>query len=243
MMKKCLNCGNENADNELFCGECGMKLEEAAAMPEKADNNEYMPHTAYAQEQKPTPNKKFLILIIAVIILSIIVILLLFSQCKSNPQQVQNMATAIPIQTTSGPKAIQTASPTKKPQPTNTPKPTATPQPEPKEKEFIKENYGYVDYSELARNPDAYTGKSLTYKGKVIQVIEGDTETQHRIAVNGNYDKVIFVGYPKNMVASRVLEDDYVTVYGTSLGLYSYQSTMGGKITIPALYLDRIEIN
>ncbi|MBQ3463638.1 MAG: hypothetical protein IJH36_11140 [Clostridia bacterium] len=83
----------------------------------------------------------------------------------------------------------------------------------------------------------------MTYKGKVIQVIEGDTETQHRIAVNGNYDKVIFVGYPKNMVASRVLEDDYVTVYGTSLGLYSYQSTMGGKITIPALYLDRIEIN
>ena len=46
----------------------------------------------------------------------------------------------------------------------------------------------------------------------------------------------------KNIVTSRILDDDYVTVYGTSLGLYSYQSTMGGEITVPALYLDRIEL-
>ena len=114
--------------------------------------------------------------------------------------------------------------------------------PAPVAKEFIRENYGYVDYKELARNPDPYKGKSLTYSGKVIQVIEGDTETQHRIAVNGDYDNVIYVAYPKNIVTSRILDDDYVTVYGTSLGLYSYQSTMGGKITVPALYLDRIEL-
>lgn len=48
-------------------------------------------------------------------------------------------------------------------------------------------------------------GKSLTYSGKVIQVIEGDTETQHRIAVNGDYDNVIYVAYPKNIVTSRFL--------------------------------------
>ena len=52
----------------------------------------------------------------------------------------------------------------------------------------------------------------------------------------------LYVAYPKNIVTSRILDDDYVTVYGTSLGLYSYQSTMGGKITVPALYLDRIEL-
>ena len=106
---------------------------------------------------------------------------------------------------------------------------------------YCSEN-GREAYKELARNPDPYKGKSLTYSGKVIQVIEGDTETQHRIAVNGDYDNVIYVAYPKNIVTSRILDDDYVTVYGTSLGLYSYQSTMGGKITVPALYLDRIEL-
>lgn len=126
---------------------------------------------------------------------------------------------------------------------TPTPKPVPTPTPQPEIKEFVKENYGYVDYSELARNPDQYKGKSLTYSGKVIQVIEGDSDVQHRIAVNNDYDSVIYVSYPKDMVTSRVLEDDYVTIYGTSLGLLSYQSTLGGKITIPAIYLDRIEIN
>ena len=75
----------------------------------------------------------------------------------------------------------------------------------------------YVDYKELARNPDPYKGKALHIAVKSFQVIEGDTETQHRIAVNGDYDNVIYVAYPKNIVTSRILDDDYVTVYGTSL--------------------------
>ena len=109
-------------------------------------------------------------------------------------------------------------------------------------KEFIRENYGYVDYKELARNPDAYKGKSLTYSGKVIQVIEDGDEVQHRIAVNGDYDSIILVGYPKSIVTSRILEDDYVTIYGTSIGVVTYQSTLSGNITIPGIYLDRIEL-
>ena len=137
----------------------------------------------------------------------------------------------------------ETKTSTPVPTPTPTPKPVPTPTPVPKTKEFIKENYGYVAYNDLARNPDQYKGKSLTYSGKVIQVIEDDPLVAHRIAVNNDYDSVIYVSYPKNMVSSRILEDDYVTIYGTSLGLLSYQSTMGGKITIPEIYLDRIELN
>ena len=95
----------------------------------------------------------------------------------------------------------------RKPPPVRNPAGTLT-TPAPVAKEFIRENYGYVDYKELARNPDPYKGKSLAYSGKVIQVIEGDTETQHRIAVNGDYDNVIYVAYPKNIVTSRILDDD-----------------------------------
>ena len=131
------------------------------------------------------------------------------------------------------------AAPTTKP--TATPTKAPTPEP-PKEKEFIRENYGYVNYKELARNPDDYKGKSVTYSGKVIQVIEGDSETQLRIAVDGDYDKVIYVSYPKDMVQSRILDDDYVTIFGTSLGVITYKSTMGASITIPGVYLDRIEL-
>ena len=168
---------------------------------------------------------------------SIIIIILLFTKCSSSDEPTQKDSTVV---TTAPVTEQQSATPV--PIATPTPEPLPTPTPAPVAKEFIRENYGYVDYKELARNPDPYKGKSLTYSGKVIQVIEGDTETQHRIAVNGDYDNVIYVAYPKNIVTSRILDDDYVTVYGTSLGLYSYQSTMGGKITVPALYLDRIEL-
>ena len=152
----------------------------------------------------------------------------------NQPKKDSTVVTTAPVTEQQSATPVPIATPTPEPLPTPTPAPVA--------KEFIRENYGYVDYKELARNPDPYKGKSLTYSGKVIQVIEGDTETQHRIAVNGDYDNVIYVAYPKNIVTSRILDDDYVTVYGTSLGLYSYQSTMGGKITVPALYLDRIEL-
>ena len=38
--------------------------------------------------------------------------------------------------------------------PTLAPTPIPTSPPPPAKKEFVKENYGYVDYKELARNPD-----------------------------------------------------------------------------------------
>ena len=124
----------------------------------------------------------------------------------------------------------------------STPAPTTALTAAPAEKEFIRENYGYVSYNDLARNPDDYTGKSLTYSGKVIQVIEDDESVQHRIAVNGDYDTVIFVEYPKNMVASRILDDDWVNIYGRFVGLITYEATSGASITIPGIYLDRIEL-
>ncbi len=108
----------------------------------------------------------------------------------NQPKKDSTVVTTAPVTEQQSATPVPIATPTPEPLPTPTPAPVA--------KEFIRENYGYVDYKELARNPDPYKGKkSLTYSGKVIQVIEGDTETQHRIAVNGDYDNVIYVAYPK----------------------------------------------
>ena len=241
-MKKCPNCFKEFNDTAISCDDCGSPLQSVQpASPHTeeqqitsdqqtspADNMQNMSSNAYREKN---PNKKYIVLLI---IASIIILILLCSKCSPSERQEATNAT-----TANSPVIEATDKPTSKP----TEKPIPTLEPTPAVKEFIKENYGYIDYNELARNPDSYIGKSLTYSGKVIQVIEGDTETQHRIAVNGNYDKVIYVGYPKSIVTSRILEDDYVTIYGMSLGLYSYQSTMGGQITIPAIYLDRIELS
>lgn len=185
-MKKCPKCLKEFNDNAVLCDTCGVELEQTAEENEILGNlqseNASQEHTPFRQpapNANNNPNKKY---IIALIIAVIIIIILAFSKCSSSDTSTQTSSstvTSVPVTATQKP----TAAPTPKPLPTPTPAPVV--------KEFIKENYGYVDYKELARNPDPYTGKSLSFSGKVIQVIEGDTETQHRIAVNGDYDSVI----------------------------------------------------
>lgn len=111
-------------------------------------------------------------------------------------------------------------------------------------KQAEKEKKGYetgITYDNLARNPDDYEGEKVKFKGKVIQVIEGDTEIQIRLAIDSDYDKVIYCGYSPSIVSSRILEDDIITIYGTSIGTISYQSTLGGTITIPGVYIDKID--
>lgn len=98
-----------------------------------------------------------------------------------------------------------------------------------------------ITYDQLARTPDDYKGKKVKFSGKVIQVIEGDGRVNIRLAVNDDYDTVLFCEYESGIVSSRVLDDDHITIYGTSYGLYSYKSTMGGTITIPAVVVDKID--
>jgi membrane protein involved in colicin uptake len=100
-----------------------------------------------------------------------------------------------------------------------------------------------ITYDQLARTPDDYIGEKVKFSGKVVQVIEGDGETQLRFAVDDDYDQMIYLAYYPEIVEQRVLEDDYLTIYGSSLGTISYESTLGGMITIPAAFVDNMEFN
>ena len=98
-----------------------------------------------------------------------------------------------------------------------------------------------ITYDQLARTPDDFKGKKVKFYGKVLQVIEGDNSVQIRLAVDDNYDTVLFGEYLSSTVSFRVLEDDYITIYGTSVGTISYKSTMGGQITIPGVYIEKVD--
>jgi len=98
-----------------------------------------------------------------------------------------------------------------------------------------------ITYDNLARIPDDYEDKKVKFYGKVIQILEENGQVQIRLAVNDDYDTILLGGYDSSIVSSRVLEDDEITIYGTSMGLISYQSTMGGTITIPAVRIDKID--
>jgi hypothetical protein len=107
-----------------------------------------------------------------------------------------------------------------------------------------KAKQGYntgITYDQLARTPDKYASEKVKFHGKVVQVMEGDGKTQIRLAVNDNYGTILFGEYDPSTLSSRVLENDEITVYGTSTGIISYDSTMGGKISIPGIAIDKID--
>ncbi|MFA9464088.1 MAG: hypothetical protein ACERKN_07315 [Velocimicrobium sp.] len=114
---------------------------------------------------------------------------------------------------------------------------------EKKEKEK-EEKKGYdtdITYDQIARTPDDYLDKKVKFSGIVLQVMEGTNSTQIRLAIDKDYDQVIYCEYASDIVKSRILDDDIITLYGVSKGLLSYKSTLGGTITIPSVLIDKID--
>lgn len=111
------------------------------------------------------------------------------------------------------------------------------------EREAKKASYS-ADYSyeQLARNPDSYKGDLVKFSGKVLQAETSSDVSYLRLAINSDYNTVLFVTYGSDVVNYRLLEDDYVTIYGESLGVYSYEAVSGATITIPWVNADIIEL-
>ncbi|WKY45969.1 hypothetical protein Q5O14_07705 [Eubacteriaceae bacterium ES2] len=110
--------------------------------------------------------------------------------------------------------------------------------------EEFKANCIPVPYDELARYPDNYLNKNIVIIGKVTQVIEDGSTLQCRIAIDDDYDQMCFVDY--SLVSSdqgRILEDDYVTFWGSYYGLLTYQTVLGANQTIPSMLAIYSQIN
>lgn len=111
------------------------------------------------------------------------------------------------------------------------------------QKEASKGEYGGdYTYDQLARNPDTYKNQKIKISGKVLQAEYDDDICYARIAMNNDYNTVVFVTYSSDLLNYRLLEDDKVTVYGVSYGVYSYKAVSGATITIPWLSADMIEM-
>jgi len=95
-----------------------------------------------------------------------------------------------------------------------------------------------ITWMQLARTPDDYMGEEVTFVGEVVQVMNGDGYTQFRLAVEGDYDTILFCEIQDSALSMRLLDRDIVEVHGISIGLVTYDTIMGGSVTIPAILAD-----
>lgn len=102
-------------------------------------------------------------------------------------------------------------------------------------------------YTQIARSPDSYKDTRVKFRGKVLQ--EGDAGDSVRyicLAVDSDYNSVLFVTYTSDQTSVKILEDDIITVYGTVIGDYSYETVMGAEVALPWVHsdiLDTSEVN
>lgn len=99
-----------------------------------------------------------------------------------------------------------------------------------------------ITYDQLAQAPDAYYSEMIAMSGRVIQVMQGEGSSQILVAVDDKEGAVIFLGYESNIAESGVLENTLIKFYGTAAGTISYDSTIGETITVPAAFVNMIEL-
>lgn len=106
--------------------------------------------------------------------------------------------------------------------------------------EAEKYNTG-LTYEDLARNPEQNIFKCVKFQGRVVQVINGDNFNQYRLAVNDDYDQVILIEIDKSKLTNgNILEDDYITIEGVSMGEVSYKTVLGDTRTIPSVLVNNV---
>jgi hypothetical protein len=112
----------------------------------------------------------------------------------------------------------------------------------------FKQSCQIVDYESLARDPNAWQGKSVTVTGEVVQVQESSGGNVYRVSIEqGSYgtwqsSSTILVTTDSSYKGTRILEKDVVTIYGTSSGLYTYTTVMGASQTVPKVAAKYIDI-
>ena len=117
-----------------------------------------------------------------------------------------------------------------------------------KQKEDFINSCSTYSYEELARNPQDYVGKNVKLTGKVIQVSENTFGSGVTLRINvtkgnyGIYSDTVYCNYTYSENESKILENDIVTLYGTSKGDISYTAVLGQKITLPHIDIKYITI-
>jgi hypothetical protein len=102
----------------------------------------------------------------------------------------------------------------------------------------IKRQARPLAYQAFAREPQKYTGATVSLRGKVVQAVESYGNMVLRVDVTpGQYDvwkDTVYVEYRRRSdTEPRVLDKDIVAIWGKFEGIKSYTTVMGATVQIP----------
>lgn len=96
-----------------------------------------------------------------------------------------------------------------------------------------------ISFKQLDKNPDSYIGKKVKYTGTVLEIQESGGTGIMRVAIDGDYNKIIYVTYTGT---NDAVEDDTVTIWGEVYGSYSYTSQANYEISLPRIDAKYVEV-
>lgn len=99
-----------------------------------------------------------------------------------------------------------------------------------------------LTYEQIASDPEKYFATKGIFSGRVDQVVKGREFHTMRLAIDGDYTKMVKVDFVTEASSRNVLKGDNVMVYGVFEGENTYTSTSGAKITLPQIHGLLIEI-
>jgi hypothetical protein len=95
-----------------------------------------------------------------------------------------------------------------------------------------------IPYLTLAKEPKKYVGTSLTFSGRVDEVVESGTDVVLTISMwsneNEQWSDAIYVDYRKGSnFGPRIQVNDLVEVHGDFVGIKPYTASLGRMVEIP----------
>lgn len=107
--------------------------------------------------------------------------------------------------------------------------------------EYEKEKYNTnITRDDMARDKDGLKGSYVTFYGRIAQVMNGSGYTQYRMAVNDDSNQMVLLEIEDSKLDSNILEGDYITIEGESVGNISYTTVLGSELTIPGIVVDNV---
>lgn len=116
------------------------------------------------------------------------------------------------------------------------------------EEQNFKASCQTYTFEQMARNPESFKGTNVKLTGEVVQALYGSNSVDLRVNITKKgtyspyYTDTVYVTYDTKTGEDKILEDDIITIYGTSMGDYTYKSTIGATINLPLISAKYIEL-